>query len=91
MEITEVRIFCKNEPKLKAYAAITLDDCFVVHNLRVINGTNGFFIAMPSRKNLDGSHQDIAHPITSEMRTKLEESVIRAYKEASLVEKEAVM
>ncbi len=82
MEITDVRIFLRNEPKLKAYVSITFDGCFVVHNMRVIDGKNGLFVAMPSKKRKDGKHQDLAHPITAEMRKKIEDLVISKYKEA---------
>ncbi|MCD6413389.1 MAG: septation regulator SpoVG [Elusimicrobia bacterium] len=82
MEITDVRIFLRNEPKLKAYVSITFDGCFVVHNMRVIDGKNGLFVAMPSKKRKDGKHQDLAHPITAEMRQKIEDLVISKYKEA---------
>jgi len=82
MEITDVRIFLRDEAKLKGYATITFDSCFVIHNLRVIEGKNGLFVAMPSRKKKDQTHQDIAHPITPEMRKKIEEIVLGEYKKA---------
>ncbi len=79
MEITEVRITLRNEDKLKAFANVTFDEEFVIRGLKVINGTNGYFVSMPSRKRNDGTHQDIAHPINNRMRQKLEESVLTAY------------
>ncbi|PIU19013.1 MAG: hypothetical protein COT16_00400 [Elusimicrobia bacterium CG08_land_8_20_14_0_20_44_26] len=79
MEITEVRIYLREEAKLKAYATITFDGSFVVHNMRVIDGKNGLFVAMPSRKKKDGTHQDIAHPITADLRKKIEEAVLSEY------------
>jgi len=79
MEITNTRISLRNEVKLKAYASITFDDCFVVRNLRVIEGKRGLFVAMPSKKRKDGTHQDIAHPITKEMREKIENAVLGEY------------
>ena len=80
MEITDVRIFLRDEAKLKGYATVTFDSCFVIHNMRVIEGKNGLFVAMPSRKKKDGTHQDIVHPITPEMRQKIEDSVLGEYK-----------
>ena len=79
MEITEVRITLRNEEKLKAFASITFDDCFVVRGLKVISGSQGYFVSMPSRKRKDGSYQDIAHPINNEMRKKIEDKVLDAF------------
>jgi len=81
MNITEVRIFPKTEEKLKAYAAITFDDVFVVHNLRIVKGDKGLMVCMPSRKKNDGTFKDIAHPITNEFRHQLEVKVLGAYEE----------
>ena len=61
MDITDVQIFVANEDKLKAYATITLDNCFVVRDLKVIQGLSGLFVAMPAKKRKDGSFRDIAH------------------------------
>jgi len=80
MEITEVRITLRDEPKLKAFANITLDDCFVIRGLKIIEGSNGFFISMPSRKGKDGTYRDIAHPINNETRQRIETVVLDAYK-----------
>jgi stage V sporulation protein G len=85
MNITEVRIFPKTEEKLKAYAAITFDNVFVVHNLRIVKGEKGLMVCMPSRKKNDGTFKDIAHPITNEFRAELEKVVLAAY-EKKLVE-----
>ncbi|MFH1714826.1 MAG: septation regulator SpoVG [Elusimicrobiota bacterium] len=79
MEITEVRIFLRNEDKLKAYATITFDNAFVVRNLKVVQGQQGLFVAMPSRKMSDGSYKDVAHPVNNEMRNKIEKKVLEAY------------
>ena len=79
MKITEVRVFPKEEQKLKAYAAITLDDVFVVHNLRIVLGEKGLMVCMPSRKMNDGTFKDIAHPITNDFRGELEKKVLEAY------------
>ena len=82
MKITDVRVRLvnKDDSKLKAVASITIDDCFVVHDVKVIDGNDGFFIAMPSRKTADGEFKDVAHPIKSETRNEIIESVLEAYK-----------
>ncbi|MFO7768450.1 MAG: septation regulator SpoVG [bacterium] len=80
MQITEVRISLRDEERLKAFANVTFDDEFVVRGLKVIEGDSGRFVSMPSRKRPDGSHQDIAHPINSGMRERLEEAVLGAYR-----------
>jgi len=79
MNITDVQIFPVEEDKLKAYATITLDNCFVVRDLKVIQGHTGVFVAMPAKKRKDGSFRDIAHPLNQEMRALLEEKVLGAY------------
>lgn len=71
----------RNEEKLKAFANVTFDDSFVIRGLKVISGAKGFFVSMPSRRRPDGSHQDIAHPINSEMRREIEERVLEAYQD----------
>ncbi len=82
MQITDVRVRKINsEGKMKAIVSVTFDDCFVVHDIKIIEGENGPFIAMPSRKMPDGEFKDIAHPINSDTRTLLSESVFRAYEE----------
>ncbi|MCB4791112.1 MAG: septation regulator SpoVG [Elusimicrobia bacterium] len=81
MKITEVRIFLKDEQKLKAYAAVTFDDVFVVHNLRIVKGEKGLMVCMPSRKMNDGTFKDIAHPITNDFRHDLEKKVLEFYEE----------
>jgi stage V sporulation protein G len=85
MEITEVRIFLKNEDRLKAYASITFDDAFVVRNLKVIYGKKGMFVSMPNRKTKDGEYKDVAHPVNNEMRDLIEAKVLTEY-EAKLKE-----
>ena len=80
MEITEVRVFpVNNEERLKAYATITIDNVFLIRDLRIINGNAGLFVAMPSRKMKDGSFKDIAHPLNSETRQMIEMKVIPEY------------
>ncbi|MDZ7859618.1 MAG: septation regulator SpoVG [Candidatus Krumholzibacteriota bacterium] len=90
MEITEIRISLHEDNKLKAFASITFDDCFVVRGLKLIEGSKGVFVAMPSRKRPDGSYQDVAHPINSETRNWMEKVIIEAYqKEIKNIESEA--
>ncbi|MDR1196026.1 MAG: septation regulator SpoVG [Endomicrobium sp.] len=81
MKITEVRVFPKNEERLKAYAAVTFDGCFVVHNLRIVKGEKGLMVCMPSRKKNDGKFKDIAHPVTNSFRNDMEKLVLKAYEE----------
>jgi len=81
MEITEVNISLRDEERLKAFVNITFDDVFVVRGLKVIDGNNGLFVCMPSRKMNDGTFRDIAHPITNEYRQKLEEVVLGKYQQ----------
>lgn len=79
MKVTEVKIFPVNEERLKAYVSITIDDCFVVRDLKIINGNNGLFVAMPSKKRKDGQFKDIAHPLNAETRETLENQIFEAY------------
>lgn len=81
MKITDVRVrlIQKEDNKLKAVASITLEDCFVVHDIKIIDGNDGPFIAMPSRKTSDGEYKDIAHPINTATREAIISSVITAY------------
>lgn len=81
MHITEVRISLRDDAKLKAFASITLDDCFVIRGLKIIKGQTGTFVAMPSRKRKDGDYQDIAHPINNSTRKWMEDIVLQKYKE----------
>jgi stage V sporulation protein G len=80
MDITEVRVFpVASEERLKAYATITIDNVFLIRDLRVINGNAGLFVAMPSRKMKDGTFKDIAHPLNSEARQMIESKVLAEY------------
>lgn len=81
MDITEIRISLRDDQKLKAFVSITLDDCFVIRGLKIIEGASGMFVAMPSRRRKDGEYQDIAHPINNKTRRWMEEVIISAYKE----------
>ncbi len=80
MEITQVRVFPVNEEKLKAFASIIFDDCFVVSDIKVIQGAHGLFISMPSKKRKNGMFRDIAHPLNSETRKRIEEQIVEKYK-----------
>jgi stage V sporulation protein G len=87
VEITEIRLTMRGEEKLKAFANVTFDNSFVIRGLKIINGNKGYFISMPSKRRPDGTYQDIAHPINSEMRRTLEKMVLDAYeKELKLKE-----
>ncbi len=81
MDITAVKIFPVCERKVKAYASIVLDDCFIVRDLKVINGESKLFVAMPSKKMKDGSYRDTVHPLNSSMRQMIESSVLQAYQD----------
>ena len=81
MEITEVRVFPVDDEKLKAFVSIILDSCFVISDIKIINGPNGLFVSMPSKKRKDGTFRDIAHPLNSETRRKMEETILSRYRE----------
>jgi len=87
MNVTDVRVRRINsEGKMKAVVSITLDDEFVIHDIKVIEGNNGLFIAMPSRKTLDGEFRDIAHPISQNVRERIQAAVVDTYARALLTE-----
>ncbi|WP_422446468.1 septation regulator SpoVG [Thermoanaerobacterium sp. DL9XJH110] len=80
MEVTDVRIRkVADEGKMKAVVSVTFDDEFVVHDIRIIEGQNGLFVAMPSRRTPDGQFKDIAHPINSRTRNKIQEAILQHY------------
>ncbi len=81
MEITDVRVFPVGEEKLKAFVSIIIDDCFVISDIKVISGTNGLFISMPSKKRKNGTFRDIAHPLNNETRKRIEERILVRYRE----------
>ncbi len=84
MKITNVSI-CKSDredSRMKAIASVLLDDEFAVHDIRIIEGTKGLFIAMPSRKTSSGGYRDIAHPISQEVRTMFEKEILDAYEKS---------
>lgn len=83
MQITDVRVRkIAKEGKLKAVVSITLDEEFVVHDIKVIEGEKGLFIAMPSKKSADGEYRDIAHPISAGTREKIQSLILEKYEEA---------
>jgi stage V sporulation protein G len=82
MQVTEVNVFPVNEEKLKAYVTITFDNCFVVRDLKIINGKDGLFVAMPSKKRKDGTFKDTAHPLNNETRDMIESAVLASYETA---------
>ncbi|MDR3123102.1 MAG: septation regulator SpoVG [Treponema sp.] len=80
MEITDIRVRkVTGEGKLKAYVTVTFDDCFVVHNVKIIEGKSGVFIAMPSRKTRAGDYKDVAHPINPDFRAELQRRILERY------------
>lgn len=85
MQITDVRVRkIEKEGKMKAIVSITLDNEFVIHDIKVIEGEKGLFIAMPSRKAADGEYRDIAHPINSETREKIQDMILNKYETTAL-------
>ena len=83
MQITELRIRkVEGEGKLRAYVTVTFDDCFVVHNVKIIEGKNGLFIAMPSRKTANGEYKDVAHPINTETREQIQTAILAEFEKA---------
>ncbi len=84
MKITEVKVFPvrKGDDKLKAFVTITLDSCFVIRDLKVIQGHGGLFVAMPSRRKQDGSYVDIAHPLNQDTREEMENLILQEYQRA---------
>ena len=84
MNITEVRIRLKTkeDSKIRAIASITIDECFVVHDIKVIEGNEGFFIAMPSRKTPEGEFKDIVHPLNTETREVIKNKILQEFEKA---------
>lgn len=81
MKISDVRVrlIQNEESKLKAVASITIEDCFVVHDIKVLEGNQGYFVRMPNRKTPDGQYKDVAHPINTETREQLSKAVLEAF------------
>jgi stage V sporulation protein G len=82
MEITEVKVFPIHEEKLKAFVSIVFDQCFMVNDIKIIQGRDGLFISMPSRKKKNGEFKDVAHPLNNETRRMIEEKVLAEYDQA---------
>jgi stage V sporulation protein G len=82
MEITEVKVFPIHEEKLKAFVSIVFDHCFMVNDIKIIQGRDGLFISMPSRKKKNGEFKDVAHPLNNETRRMIEEKVLAEYDRA---------
>ena len=92
VEVTDVRVRKTYvEGKMKAIVSVTLGDEFVVHDVRIIEGSKGLFVAMPSKRRADGEFKDIAHPITTPMRNKIQDAVIEAYENEIKNEEKAVI
>ena len=82
MEITEIKVFPVEEEKLKAFVSIVLDQCFMVNDIKVIQGREGFFISMPSRRKRNGRFKDVAHPLNNETRRMIEDQILAEYQRA---------
>ncbi|NDD54655.1 septation protein SpoVG [bacterium] len=80
MEITEVKVFPANEGRLKGYATMVFDNCFIVRDMKIIQSDEGYFVSMPSRRKKDGSFKDIVHPLNADTRQEIENRVIEEYK-----------
>lgn len=81
MTITDIRVTLQDEERLKAFVNVTLDNEFVVRGLKIIHGPNGYFVCMPSRKQSDGTHRDICHPINAQAREMFERAVLDGYQQ----------
>ena len=86
MEITQIRVFPVHEEKLKAFVSIILDECFVVSDIKIIQGNSGLFVSMPSKKRKNGTFRDIAHPLNNETRRRFEQEIITKYQEVVVEE-----
>lgn len=82
MEITEVKIYPANEGKLKAYATMVIDDCFIIRDMKVIQGETALFVSMPSRRKKDGTFKDVAHPLNQETRKQIEKRIVEEFEKA---------
>ncbi len=79
MDVTNVRVFLRDEDRLKAFVTVTFDNCFIVRDLKIIRGHRDLFVAMPSKKRKDGTFGEVAHPLNAEMRMKIEIAVLDEY------------
>lgn len=81
MNVTDVKVFPVDEEKLKAFASVVFDDCFVVSDIKIIQGPNGLFVSMPSKRRKNGTFRDVAHPLNSDTRRMIEGCIIEKYRE----------
>lgn len=89
MNITDIRLrVINNESKMKAVASITIDGCFAIHDIKVIDGDKGLFIAMPSKKDNDGTYRDVCHPVNTKTRQYIQDIVIQKYQQVLTEETE---
>jgi len=79
MEITDVRVFAVNDPRVRAYVSVVFDACFMVNDLRVVEGKQGLFVSMPNRRRRNGDFKDIAHPLNQETRRRIEQRVLEEF------------
>ena len=84
MNITQVKVFPVAEEKLKAFVSIVIDECFLVSDLKVIQGPNGLFISMPSKRKKNGEFKDVAHPLNRETRERMEKRILEEYEKVRL-------
>ena len=82
MTVTDVKVFPVAEDKLKAFASVVFDDCFVVSDIKIIQGVHGLFVSMPSKRRKNGTFRDIAHPLNTDTRKMIEERIIEKYRES---------
>ena len=83
MEITEIKVFPAKEGKLKAYATMVLDNCFIIRDLKIIESSKGLFVSIPSRRKKDGSFKDVAHPLNADTRQMIERRIIEEYEKGN--------
>ncbi|MCZ7650776.1 MAG: septation regulator SpoVG [Thermoanaerobaculia bacterium] len=79
MEITDVRVFAVNDPRVRAYVSVVFDACFMVNDLRIVEGKQGLFVSMPNRRRRNGDFKDIAHPLNQETRRRIEQRVLEEF------------
>jgi stage V sporulation protein G len=81
VEISEIKVFLVDEPKLKAFVSIVFDHCFMVNDIKVIRGRDGLFVSMPSRRKKNGDFKDVAHPLNNDTRSWMEQAILTAYRQ----------
>lgn len=79
MQISEIRVYLANEGKLRAYATMVIDGCFIIRDMKVIQGEHGMFVSMPSKRRKDGTFKDVAHPVNQDARKTIEDKIIGEY------------